>query len=160
MTWLLRWWKKKCQSAPSNVYFHAFYNNPFFIPFECIQRKLITFNVNRVQFHSHAYNQLTPVHRGMFNDLNLSHLLWKIAPFLTMFYLVLKLFLKFCQNVFILLLLDFSWQYQLQRLSDISFPKTLTSVWNKYHKEFFFTILKDGIEKRILNIWINSLQKL
>ena len=69
-----------------------------------------------------------------------------------MFYLVLKLFLKFCQNVFILLLLDFSWQYQLQRLSDISSPKTLTSVCNKYHKEFFFTILKDGIEKRILNI--------
>ena len=45
---------KKCQPAPSNVYFHAVYNNPFFTPFECIQRKLITFNVNRLQFHSHA----------------------------------------------------------------------------------------------------------
>ena len=87
---------KKFQSALSNVYFHAVCNNPFFTPFECIQRKLITFHVNRLQFHSHAYNHLTPVHKAMLRDLNLSHLLWKLVPFLTMFYLVLKLFLKFC----------------------------------------------------------------
>ena len=66
---------KKCQPAPSNVYFHAVYNNPFFTPFECIQRKLITLHVNRLQFHSHAYNHLTPLHRAMLRDLNLSHLL-------------------------------------------------------------------------------------
>ena len=48
----------KCKSAPSNVYFHSVYNNLFFTPFECIQRKLILFNVNRLQFHSHSYNHL------------------------------------------------------------------------------------------------------
>ena len=32
---------KKSQSALSNVYFHAVYNSSFFIPFECIHRKLI-----------------------------------------------------------------------------------------------------------------------
>ena len=129
------WWDyyadgKKCQSAPSNVYFQAGYNNPFFTPFECIQRKFITFNVKQLQFYSHTYNHLTPVHRGMLRDLNLSHLLWKLVPFLTMFNLVLKLFFKFCWSVFVLLLLNFSRQYQLQRLSDISSPRTFTSVWN------------------------------
>ena len=56
---------EKPQSVPSNVCFYAVFNNPFFTPFECIQRKLITFNVNRLQFHSHACNHLTPVHKGM-----------------------------------------------------------------------------------------------
>ena len=79
---------------------------------------------------SNAYNHLTPVHRGMLRDVNLSHLLWKLVRFLTMFYLALKVFLKFSWSVFILLLLNFSRQYQLQHLSDISFPITFTSVWN------------------------------
>ena len=65
---------KKRQSAPSNVYFYAVSNNPFFTPFECVQRKLITFNANPLQFPSHAYDHLTPVHREMFRDLNLSYL--------------------------------------------------------------------------------------
>ena len=30
----------KCLEAPSNAYFHAFYDNPFYQPFECIQRNI------------------------------------------------------------------------------------------------------------------------
>ena len=118
----------KCKSAPSNLYFHSVYNNLFFTPFECIQRKLILFIVNRLQFHSHTITLPTSVHKRMLKDLNLIHLHWKLVPFLTMFYCMLKLFLKLCWNFFILLLLNISWQYQLHRLSDISSAKTFSSV--------------------------------
>ena len=67
--------EKNCESAHSNVYFHAVYNNPVFTPFECIQRKLISFNVNQLQFYSHAYNHHKPVHRRILRNLNLSNLL-------------------------------------------------------------------------------------
>ena len=32
-------------SAPGNVYFHILNENPFVSPFECIQRRMITFRV-------------------------------------------------------------------------------------------------------------------
>ena len=33
----------KCLAAPSNAYFHAFCDNPFYQPFACIQRKYLVF---------------------------------------------------------------------------------------------------------------------
>ena len=39
----------KYLATPSNAYFSAFCDNPFYQPFECIQRKYLAFNVTHVK---------------------------------------------------------------------------------------------------------------
>ena len=41
----------KCLAVPSNAYFHDFCDNPFYQPFECIQRKYLAFNVAHMKIH-------------------------------------------------------------------------------------------------------------
>jgi hypothetical protein len=65
----------KCVAEPSNVYFHVSYDNPLFQPFECIQRKLLTFNIQMVKIHRHALPFLTTQHKALLRDLNLYNLI-------------------------------------------------------------------------------------
>ena len=44
----------KLRSNPANVYFHVQVNNPFYTAFECVLRKMITFQVHGVQVHVDA----------------------------------------------------------------------------------------------------------
>ena len=128
--WLLNRWGKNANRLRLILIFTLFKTIRFLHHLNVSREKLITIHINRLQFHRHAYNHLTLVQSGMLRDLNLSHLLWKIIPFVAMFYLVLKLFLKLCLNCFYFVVAKFSWQYQLHRLSDISSPKPSTSFWN------------------------------
>ena len=59
----------KCLSAPSN--FHAFCDNPFYQPFECIQHKYLTFNVGHMKIHNSIIGFLTPQHLVILRNFQL-----------------------------------------------------------------------------------------
>ena len=59
----------KCLAAPSNAYFHAFCDNPFYQPFECIQRKYLAFNAARMKMHNSMIGSLTSQHLAMVRKL-------------------------------------------------------------------------------------------
>ena len=54
---------EKHHSSPSNVYFHVQVDNPFCSPYECMERKLVTFKVDRVQIHVNAIDHLSDTHK-------------------------------------------------------------------------------------------------
>ena len=53
---------EKHHSSPSNVYFQVQVDNSFCSPFECVQRKLVTFKVDCVQIHVNAIDHLSDSH--------------------------------------------------------------------------------------------------
>ena len=55
----------KCVAVPSNAYFHAFCDNLFYQPFECVQRKCFAFNVAHMKIHHSIIGLLTPQHLAM-----------------------------------------------------------------------------------------------
>ena len=55
--------EKKQMSAPSNIYFHVFHENPFTFPFECVQRRMVTFGMDSVKLHWDAFKSISNVHR-------------------------------------------------------------------------------------------------
>ena len=67
---------KKCLAAPSNAYFHAFCDHPFFQPFECIQRKYLAFNVAHMKIHNSLIDLLTPKHLVMLRNFQLFQFLY------------------------------------------------------------------------------------
>ena len=60
----------KLRSSPTNVYFHAQVNNPFYTTFECVQRKMLTFQEHRVQVHVDAIDHFSPSHELLMRQLN------------------------------------------------------------------------------------------
>ena len=68
----------KCLAAPSNAYFHAFCDNPFYQPFEYIQGKYLAFNVTHMRTHNSIIGSLRPQHLAMLrNSQLLQFLYWK-----------------------------------------------------------------------------------
>ena len=68
----------KCLAAPSNTYFHALCDNPFYQPFKCIQRKYLAFNVAHMKIHHSIIGSLTPQHLAMLRNFQLFQFLyWK-----------------------------------------------------------------------------------
>ena len=61
----------KCLAVPSNTYFHAFCDNPFYQPFECIQRKCFAFNVAIMKIHHSIIGLLTPQPLAMLRNFQL-----------------------------------------------------------------------------------------
>ena len=49
-------------STPSNVYYHAFHENPFTFPFRCVQRHM-TFQMDSVNLHWDPFKSLSEVHK-------------------------------------------------------------------------------------------------
>ena len=66
----------KCLAAPSNTYFHAFCDNSFYQPFECIQRKYLAFNVAHMKIHHRIIGSLTPQHLAMLRNFQLFQFLY------------------------------------------------------------------------------------
>ena len=66
----------KCLAAPSSAYFHAFCDNPFYQPFECIQRKYLAFNVAQMKMHNITIGSLTPQHLAMLRNFQLFQFLY------------------------------------------------------------------------------------
>ena len=60
----------KLRSSPANVYFHVQVNNPFYTVFECVQRKMLTFQLHRVQVHVDAIDHFSPTHEVSICQLN------------------------------------------------------------------------------------------
>ena len=52
---------KKQMSEPSNVYFHVFHENPFTLPFECVQHRMMTFRMESVNLHWDAFKRMSDV---------------------------------------------------------------------------------------------------
>ena len=52
---------KKQMSEPSNVCFHVFHKNPFTFPFECVQRRMMTFRMESVNLHWDAFKRMSDV---------------------------------------------------------------------------------------------------
>ena len=78
----LRWecynQEMKFLAAPSNAYLHVFCDNPFYQPFECIQRKYLSFNVAHMKIHNSIIGSLTPQHLAMLKNVQLFQFLyWK-----------------------------------------------------------------------------------
>ena len=66
----------KCLATPSNAYFHVFGDNPFYQPFECIQRKYLAFNVAHMKIHNSIIGSLTPQHLAMLRNFQLFQFLY------------------------------------------------------------------------------------
>ena len=66
----------KCLAAPTNAYFHAFCDNPFYQPFECIQRKYLAFNVAHMKIHNSIIGSLTSQHLVMLRNVQLFQFLY------------------------------------------------------------------------------------
>ena len=62
--------------APSNAHFHALYDNPFYQPFECIQRKCLTFNVAHMEMHNSIIGLLIQQHLAMLRNFQLFQILY------------------------------------------------------------------------------------
>ena len=62
---------QKHYSSPSNCYYHCIVENPFVTPFECIQRRLLTFNSSQLKLHYDAYIQFAEQHKIAFRQLGL-----------------------------------------------------------------------------------------
>ena len=58
-----------CLAAPSNAYFHAFCENPFYHPFECIQRKYLAFNVAHMKIHYSMIGSLPSQHLAVLRNI-------------------------------------------------------------------------------------------
>ena len=61
----------KYLAALSYAYFHAFCDNPFYQPFECIQRKYLAFNVEHMKIYNSIIGSLTPQHLAMLRNFQL-----------------------------------------------------------------------------------------
>ena len=75
---------KKQMSTSSNVYFHVFHENPFTFPFECVQRRMITFRMDSVKLHWDAFKSMSDVHKIHLQCLGLP------IPAVWLFYLILS----------------------------------------------------------------------
>ena len=68
----------KCLAAPSNAYFHAFCDNPFYQPFQCIQCKCLALKITFMKMHNSIIGSLTPQHLAMLRNFQLFQFLyWK-----------------------------------------------------------------------------------
>ena len=54
---------RKQMSGPSKVYFHLFHENPFISPFECVQRRMMTFRMGTVNLHWDAFKSTSDVQK-------------------------------------------------------------------------------------------------
>ena len=61
----------KCLAPPSNAYFHAFCDNPFYKPSEYIQLKYLAFNVTHMKIHNSIIGSLTPEPLAMVRNFQL-----------------------------------------------------------------------------------------
>ena len=50
-------------TGPSNVYFEIFHDNPFPFPFECVQRRIMTFRMDIVKLHQDAFKSMSDVYK-------------------------------------------------------------------------------------------------
>ena len=66
----------KCLAAPTNAYFHAFCDNPFYQPFECIQRKYLAFNVAHMKIYNSMIGSVKPQHLAMLRNFQLFQFLY------------------------------------------------------------------------------------
>ena len=62
----------KLRSSPANVYFHVQVNNPFYTAFGCVQRKMLTFQLRRVQVHADVIDHFSSTHEVLLCQLNVS----------------------------------------------------------------------------------------
>ena len=60
---------KKQMFPPSNVYFHVFHENPFPFLFECVQRCMITFQVDSSKLHWDGFKSISDVDEIYFQYL-------------------------------------------------------------------------------------------
>ena len=60
----------------SNARFHAFYDDPFYQPFEYIQRKYLAFNVAHIEVHNSIIGSLTLLHLAMLRNFKLFQFLY------------------------------------------------------------------------------------
>ena len=54
---------KKQISAPSNIYFHVFHENPFIFQSECVQRRMMTMRMDSVKLHWDAFKSMSHIHK-------------------------------------------------------------------------------------------------
>ena len=66
----------KYLAAPSNAYFHAFCDNPFYQPFQCIQCKCLALKITFMKMHNSIIGSLTPQHLAMLRNFQLSQFLY------------------------------------------------------------------------------------
>ena len=55
--------REKQMSGPSNVYFHAFHENPFTFSLGCLQRRMMKSRMDSVNSHRDAFEGLPDVHK-------------------------------------------------------------------------------------------------
>ena len=56
--------RKKLMSGPSNVYFHVFHENLFTFPFACVQRRMMTFQMDIDKLHCDAFKSMSDIHKN------------------------------------------------------------------------------------------------
>ena len=54
---------KKQMSTTSIVYFHVFHENQFAFPFECVQRRMMTFLMDIIKLHWDTFKSMSDVHK-------------------------------------------------------------------------------------------------
>ena len=58
------------QSSPENICFHIQVNDPLYTAFESVLRKIITFQVHRVQVHVAVIDHYSPMHEILMRQFN------------------------------------------------------------------------------------------
>ena len=55
--------RKTQMSGPSNVYFHVLNNNPFTFSFQCVQHRMMTFQMDTVKLDLDTFKSMLDVHK-------------------------------------------------------------------------------------------------